>query len=72
MGADVPDLVHLIEIRTEAKEILGTWDAEAANRGEKAFQVGVFPPEERLRLVKGKPYLTLSAQKLLFGCLVLL
>lgn len=62
-----PDLVHLIEIRTEAREILGTWDAEAANRGEKAFQVGVFPPEERLRLVKGKPYLTPDRSKAPFS-----
>lgn len=62
-----PDLVHLIEIRTEAKSVLGTWDAEAANRGEKAFQVGVFPPEERLRLVKGKPYLTPERSKAPFS-----
>lgn len=51
-----PDLVHLIEIRTEAKPVLGTWDAEAANRGEHAFRVGEFK-EERLRLVNDKPYL---------------
>ena len=37
-----PDLVHLIEIRTEAKPVLGSWDAEAANRGEMAFRVGEF------------------------------
>lgn len=53
-----PELVHLIEIRTEAKPVLGTWDVEAANRGELAFKVGEFPPEERLRLVDGKPYLS--------------
>lgn len=37
-----PELVHLIEIRTEAKPVLGSWDAEAANRGEMAFRVGEF------------------------------
>lgn len=53
-----PDLVHLIEIRTQAKPVLGRWDAEAANRGEQAFRVGEFEEEERLKLVNGKPYLT--------------
>ena len=51
-----PEFVHLIEIRTEAKPVLGTWDAEAANRGEFAFRVGEYK-EERLRLVNDKPYL---------------
>lgn len=37
-----PDLVHLLEIRRKSMPIRGRWDAEAANRGEKAFIVGTF------------------------------
>lgn len=62
-----PELVHLIEIRTEAKPVLGRWDAEAANRGEQAFKVGEFEPEERLRLVDGKPYLSPPKSKAPFS-----
>lgn len=37
-----PGYLDLIELRKAPMPILGRWDAEAANRGEKAFIVGEF------------------------------
>lgn len=37
-----PDFLRLIELRKAPMPVLGRWDAEAANRGEKAFIVGDF------------------------------
>lgn len=42
-----PDFLDLIELRRESSPILGRWDAEAANRGERAFIVGEFTEAER-------------------------
>jgi len=38
-----PDWAELLEIRRGPQPLLGGWDAEAANRGEPAYLVGVFP-----------------------------
>lgn len=40
-----PGYLDLIEIRKASMPMLGTWDAEAANRGDQAFVLGKF--EER-------------------------
>ena len=55
-----PELMPLLDIRTENLPILGRWDAEAANRGERAFIVGEFDVDERYDLPilhDGRPYL---------------
>ncbi|ABM32970.1 zonular occludens toxin domain-containing protein [Paracidovorax citrulli] len=38
-----PDWAELLEIRRGPQPVLGSWDAEAANRGEPAYLVGTFP-----------------------------
>lgn len=42
-----PEFLSLIELRRESSPIRGRWDAEAANRGERAFVVGEFSEAER-------------------------
>ncbi|SFE11119.1 zonular occludens toxin domain-containing protein [Paracidovorax konjaci] len=51
-----PDWCELLEIRRGPQPILGSWDAEAANRGEPAYLVGKFAEGVDPDLMhKGKP-----------------
>ena len=65
-----PELMPLLDIRTENLPILGRWDAEAANRGERAFVVGEFDVDERYDLPilhDGRPYIPAPTGCRLFG-----
>ena len=62
-----PDLAHLIEVRRSSMPVLGTWDAEAANRGEHAFVVGKFEAAPSAQTKQGLPCLPPPKDARLFG-----
>lgn len=69
LAAIDPGYLDLVEIRKSSQPVLGTWDAEAANRGEQAFCVGKFDQSQRSALVldRGRPTLRPQADQRLFG-----
>jgi len=63
-----PEWADLLEIRRGPQPILGSWDAEAANRGEPAYLVGVFPLNMAPTIThKGLPAAPAPSKQLLFG-----
>lgn len=62
-----PELVDLLEVRRTCAPIFGSWDAEAAGRGELAFEVGVFDVEPTEKTGDGMPFLRPAKDARLFG-----